>query len=64
MLEQSLVNDSSPKYCIYLLIKPMRTDLLLKHAPAAKQSDINKTKSIKNVTRYRDSRSAKSRETR
>jgi len=40
------------QYCIYLLIKPMRTDLLLKHAPAAKQSDIDKTKSIKNVTRY------------
>ena len=49
---------------IYLLRKPVRTDMLLcdidgkhqlKHAPAAKRSDINKTKNTKNVTRCRDS---------
>ena len=50
----------------------MRTDLLfcdgklqLKHAPGAKINKIkSKKKNIKNVTKYRDSRSAKSRETR
>jgi len=38
--------------------------LQLKHASAAKKSDMNKNKNIKNVTRCRDSRSAKSKEKR
>jgi len=35
-------------------------EVQLKHASAAKKSDMDKNKNIKNVTRCRDSRSAKS----
>ena len=37
----------------------MAIELQLKHASAAKKSDMNKNKNIKNVTIYRDTRSAK-----
>jgi len=37
----------------------MDAKLQLKHAPASKNGDINKTKNVKNVTRCRDSRSSK-----
>ena len=69
VFELSLVNDSSANTA-YMYWRSLWGQTALwwqssaqAHAPAAK-SDINKTKSIKNVTRYRDSRSAKSRESR
>ena len=67
VFEESLVNDPSANIAyIYwgslweqTCCSMVDAELQLKHAPASKNSDINKTKNIKQVTRCRDSRSAK-----